>query len=111
MSLLPDHIEAQSRRNFLKTFGTSMAGISLSGIFDGSRVFAAPASTLLNPLAPRPQHFPAKAKACIYLYLYGGPSQMDLFDYKPELQKSSGKKIKMETVSYTHLTLPTICSV
>jgi hypothetical protein len=96
MSLPPGQIEAQSRRNFLKTFGTSMAGVSLSGIFDGSRVFAAPASTLLNPLAPKPQDFPAKAKACIYLYLYGGPSQMDLFDYKPDLQKSSGKKIKME---------------
>ena len=96
MSLLPGQIEAQSRRNFLKTFGTSMAGVSLSGIFDGSQVFAAPASTLLNPLAPKPQDFPAKAKACIYLYLYGGPSQMDLFDYKPDLQKSSGKKIKME---------------
>ena len=96
MSLPPGQIEAQSRRNFLKTFGTSMAGVSLSGIFDGAQVFAAPASTLLNPLAPKPQDFPAKAKACIYLYLYGGPSQMDLFDYKPDLQKSSGKKIKME---------------
>ena len=80
----------------MQTFGTSMAGLSLSGIFDGSRVFAAPASTLLNPLAPKPQNFPAKAKACIYLYMYGGPSHMDLFDYKPELQKNDGKEIEME---------------
>jgi len=73
-----------------------MAGVSLSGVFDGSQVFAAPASSLLNPLAPRPQDFPAKAKACIYLYLYGGPSHMDLFDYKPELQKQDGKEVNYE---------------
>lgn len=96
MSLHPDQMAAQSRRSFLRTFGTSMAGVSLSGIFDGSQVFAAPASSLLNPLAPRPQDFPAKAKACIYLYLYGGPSHMDLFDYKPELQKQDGKEVNYE---------------
>lgn len=96
MNLSPEHLAAHGRRDFLKVFGTSMAGISLSGIFDGGRVFAAPASALLNPLAPKPQHFPAKAKACIYLYNYGGPSQMDLFDYKPELQKNDGKSVDME---------------
>lgn len=96
MSLHPDQMAAQSRRSFLRTFGTSMAGVSLSGVFDGSQVFAAPASSLLNPLAPRPQDFPAKAKACIYLYLYGGPSHMDLFDYKPELQKQDGKEVNYE---------------
>ena len=96
MSLSSDQMASHSRRAFLKTFGTSMAGVSLSGIFDGSQVFAAPASSLLNPLAPRPQDFPAKAKACIYLYLYGGPSHMDLFDYKPELQKQDGKEVNYE---------------
>lgn len=74
-----------------------MAGWSLSGVFPGNRVFAAaPAPALVNPLAPRPQHFPARAKACIFLYMYGGPSQMDLFDYKPELQKHDGKEVDME---------------
>ena len=85
-------IEEHSRRDFLKSFGTSMAGLSLSGIFSGNQVFgAAPASSLINPMAPKPQNFAAKAKACIFLYMYGGPSQMDLFDYKPELQKNDGK--------------------
>ena len=96
MNMRPEHFEHQSRRSFLKAFGTSMAGLSLSGIFPGERVFAAPASALVNPLTPRPQHFPAKAKACIFLYMYGGPSQMDLFDYKPELQKHDGKEVEME---------------
>jgi hypothetical protein len=97
MNHRPEHLETQGRREFLKAFGTSMAGISLSGIFPGTEVFgAAPASALVNPLAPRPHKFPVKAKACIYLYMYGGPSQMDLFDYKPELQKNDGKEVDME---------------
>jgi hypothetical protein len=48
-------------------------------------------------LAPKRSHFPGKAKAVIFLYMYGGPSQMDLFDYKPELQKRDGKTAKLET--------------
>ena len=90
-------LEEHSRRNFLKSFGTSMAGLSLSGIFSGHQVFgAAPAISLINPMAPKPQDFAVKAKACIFLYMYGGPSQMDLFDYKPELQKNDGKEVNME---------------
>ncbi len=57
---------------------------------------AAPQRIYADPLAPKPPHFPVKAKACIFLYMYGGPSQMDLFDYKPELQKRSGQTVNME---------------
>ena len=97
MNTIKEYAEEQSRRGFMKAFGTSMAGLSLSGIFSGEKVFGAvPASTLINPMAPKPQNFPAKAKACICLYMYGGPSQMDLFDYKPELQKNDGKEVNME---------------
>ena len=46
-----------------------------------------------DPLAPRPGHFPARAKSVIYLFMAGGPSQLELFDYKPELQKYSGQPI------------------
>ncbi|MED5278230.1 MAG: DUF1501 domain-containing protein, partial [Verrucomicrobiota bacterium] len=95
----PNLIQRFSRREFVQRFGTAMAGVSLSGIFQGDKVFAAPASALAdytNPLTPRKTHFPTKAKACIYLYMYGGPSQMDLFDYKPELVKNHGKTIDIE---------------
>ena len=78
-------IRTLSRREFLRQFGTSVAGTALSGIFLGDRVFASD-DAARSPLAPSPSHFPTKAKACIYLYMYGGPSQMDLFDYKPVLQ-------------------------
>jgi len=49
---------------------------------------AAPAK---SPLAPRPQHFPAKAKAVISIFCYGGVSQVDTFDPKPELMKRQGE--------------------
>src|SRR5256885_4075936 len=57
---------------------------------------AAAATAESNPLLPRPPHFAAKAKSCIFLFMYGGPSQMDLFDYKPELQKRDGQTVNME---------------
>lgn len=45
-----------------------------------------------NPLAPKPPHFPPRAKRVIFLFMRGGPSQMDSFDYKPQLQKKDGEK-------------------
>src|SRR5579885_3899560 len=47
----------------------------------------------VNPLAPKKPHFPAKAKNVIFMFMEGGPSQLDLFDPKPELQKWSGKPL------------------
>ena len=46
-----------------------------------------------NPLAARPGHFPPRAKSVIYLFMAGGPSQLELFDYKPELQKYTDQPI------------------
>ena len=46
-----------------------------------------------NPLAPKKPHFPAKAKNVIFMFMEGGPSQLDLFDPKPELQKWNGKPL------------------
>ena len=101
----PKLVEQFSRRGFVQRFGTAMAGVSLSGIFPGDKVFAAPASALAdytNPLKPRKAHFPTKAKACIYLYMYGGPSQMDLFDYKPELARASRQNHRHRDASPQH---------
>ncbi len=50
----------------------------------------------LNPLAPRPTHFPAKAKSVIFLFMDGGPSQVDTFDPKPRLAREHGEPIKMK---------------
>ncbi|MCE9524482.1 MAG: DUF1501 domain-containing protein [Planctomycetales bacterium] len=48
----------------------------------------------LNPLAPRVAHFPAKAKSVIWLFMNGGPSQVDTWDYKPTLEKLDGKPLE-----------------
>ena len=49
------------------------------------------ANPSLNPMASRKPHFPAKAKAVIYLFMAGGPSQLELFDHKPKLEELNGK--------------------
>ena len=51
-----------------------------------------------DPLAPKPTHFPPKAKRVIYLFMAGAPSQLDLFDYKPELKKLEGKPLPKSIV-------------
>ncbi|HEX3658968.1 MAG TPA: DUF1501 domain-containing protein [Pirellulales bacterium] len=91
----------RTRREFLWQAGAGFAGVALSGMlqqdgFFAQAVAAGVRAPSANLLAPRPQHFPAKAKRCIFLFMYGGPSQMDLFDYKPELQKRDGHTIQME---------------
>src|SRR5439155_21712774 len=74
-------------------------GLALTALLDGDGFFvrhALAATPDLNPLLPKPPHLSGKAKSCIFLFMYGGPSQMDLFDYKPELQKRDGQTVDME---------------
>ena len=52
---------------------------------------------LQGPLAPRMGHFNGKAKNVIFLFMYGGPSHMDTFDYKPDLYPLDGKTIDVKT--------------
>jgi hypothetical protein len=90
---------AGSRREFLWQMGAGFAGVALTALLDQDGFFAAQAAAAapdLNPLRPKPAHFPTKAKSCIFLFMYGGPSQMDMFDYKPELQKRDGQTVNME---------------
>lgn len=81
-----------SRRAALGSLGGSFSGLVLAALLaDESHGAAATPSAGGSPLAPRPGHFPARAKAVIQLCQNGGPSQMDLFDPKPELSKRSGQ--------------------
>jgi hypothetical protein len=77
-----------TRRELLWEMGGGFAGVALAGLM-ASESRAADAS----PLAPRPQHFPAKAKSCIFLMMNGGPSQVDTFDPKPALAKYAGQEL------------------
>jgi hypothetical protein len=86
---------AQSRRDFLYHAGGGLGAVALSWLLalDG---YASPGKTSdrpANPLVARPPHFPAKAKSIILLFMVGGPSAIDLFDPKPELQKRQGQPL------------------
>lgn len=73
------------RRQFLKTTGCGFGSLALNAILSGT------AQGTSNPLAPQPPLFPARAKRIIFLFMSGGPSHVDSFDYKPDLIKSDGK--------------------
>ena len=74
-----------TRREFLWQAGAGFAGLGLIDALTRDQAFA-------GELAAKPQHFPAKAKHCIFLFMNGGPSQVDTFDPKPDLTKWHGKK-------------------
>ncbi|MFO0958436.1 MAG: DUF1501 domain-containing protein [Isosphaeraceae bacterium] len=85
------------RREFLRTAGGGLGMLALLGLLDQEKLLRADDSAAqgrsLNPLAPRPAHFPARAKSVIWLFMNGGQSQVDTWDYKPELEKSDGKEL------------------
>jgi hypothetical protein len=81
-----------SRRRFLQQTGQGLGSLALATMLAESSRAAATASTG-DSLAPRASHFPARAKAVIWLFMTGAPSQVDTFDYKPHLQKSHGEKL------------------
>src|ERR1700676_864933 len=79
-----------TRRDALMTMG---AGFWMLGLADVLNAGVNPAISAANPLAPKAPHFPARAKHVIFLFLNGGPSQVDTFDPKPMLAKYNGKPI------------------
>lgn len=84
----------KSRREFLLKSGMGLGGAALSGFIPGAGfISAASAAELVDPLAPKAPHFPAKVKTVIWLHQNGAPSTLDLYDYKPELVKLAGKPI------------------
>jgi Protein of unknown function (DUF1501) len=82
-----------SRREFLRKSGCGFGSLALSALLAEQ---AAAAATRENPLAPRSPHFSPRAKRVIFLWMQGGPSQADLFDSKPRLEKEAGEKIPFE---------------
>jgi hypothetical protein len=83
-----------SRRWFLKECGLGLGKIAAASLLTNSLIptFAAQNSPA-DPLTPRKPHFTPKAKRVIHLFMAGAPSQLDLFDYKPELAKLEGKPL------------------
>ena len=82
---------ASTRREFLRQAGGGFGAIAAACLLDqdarGDGVIPA------NPLAPRPPHFPARAERVIFLFMHGGPSHLETFDPKPDLQRLGGKPL------------------
>jgi hypothetical protein len=79
-----------TRRDCLRTFGTGFGMTAFAGLAGAA---AGNIALNTNPLAPKAPQFPARAKHVIFLFLNGGPSQVDTFDPKPMLDKFSGKPV------------------
>jgi hypothetical protein len=86
-----------SRRAFLRRAGAGMGLLALAGLLEqeglGVELGSATADRALHPLAPRPGHFPARAESVIWLFMNGGQSQVDTWDYKPELARRDGQEL------------------
>ncbi|MEK6238243.1 MAG: DUF1501 domain-containing protein, partial [Planctomycetales bacterium] len=94
------NIHAMTRRNFLRATSCGFGSLALNAMLHREVAATPPvASNNASPLAVKPSHFPARAKRIIFLFRSGGPSQMDLFDYKPELVKRSGNELPYELPS------------
>ncbi|MDA1232628.1 MAG: DUF1501 domain-containing protein [Planctomycetota bacterium] len=85
----------QTRRDSFWNMGAGFAGTAMTGMLacDGFFDKLQAAESNANPLAPHRGHFVGKAKACIFLMMNGAPSQVDTFDFKPELVKYAGKQM------------------
>ncbi len=79
-----------SRRDALRFSALGLGGLTLAGL-PGSLAGAA-----TGPLAPKTPHHAPRAKRVIFLFMHGGPSHVDLFDYKPKLQADDGKQLPFE---------------
>src|ERR1700724_246457 len=77
-----------TRRELLQRSGMGMGAVALTSLLKGES-----GAVVMNPLAPKPPAFPAKAKRVVHLFMNGGPSHVDTFDPQPSLAKNGGKPI------------------
>ena len=90
MSILPQSL--YSRRELLKKSAVGFGNLALLSMLNEE----AQAAKSKDPLAPKEHHFTPRAKRVIFLFMKGGPSHMDTFDYKPQLQKYDGKPLPFD---------------
>src|SRR5947207_15765280 len=93
----------RTRREFLWQAGGGFISVALAamlgedGFLGTQKVAADGINRFQNPLAPKKPNFPAMAKSVIFLYMYGGPSHIDTFDYKPAMKGMEGKTVNVTT--------------
>lgn len=82
-----------SRRTFLAQSALGFGSLALTSLLSETKAADPPAGQAGDPLAPKPPHLPARAKRVIFLFMKGGPSQVDTFDPKPLLDRDHGKPL------------------
>ena len=92
-----------TRRHFFKECGVGLGKVALASLLTdafASNLWSATApQSAPDPMAPKAPHFPPKAKRVIHLFMAGAPSQLDMFDYKPELAKLEGKPLPQSVIA------------
>ncbi|HMJ64981.1 MAG TPA: DUF1501 domain-containing protein [Candidatus Binatia bacterium] len=89
----PNEIIKLTRRDFLTSTASGLGLLALASILREQGLLAAEATVPSNPFGPKAPHFAPKARACIFVFMEGAPSQMDLFDPKPKLNELDGQKL------------------
>ncbi|MEM7146544.1 MAG: DUF1501 domain-containing protein [Verrucomicrobiota bacterium] len=88
-------MDLYNRRAWLKKAGNGLGMLGLTTLLKDEGLLAAPSpSADANPLLPKQSHFPARAKSVIWLFINGGPSHVDTWEYKPALAKYDGKELE-----------------
>ena len=87
-------LEEQTRRHFIKNCSLGLGGLAFSSLFAGcgSSVTNMLSDFTQGPMNPKPPQFPGRIKNVIYIHMAGAPSQLELFDHKPDLMKLDGKE-------------------
>lgn len=81
-------LRESTRRHFFGQCTAGLGSIALASLLNDGKIYA---DTQTNAFTPKPTHFAPKAKRVIYLFMAGGPSQLELYDYKPTLTKFNGQ--------------------
>src|SRR5437763_12942822 len=86
-------LQQLTRRHFLGRCALGLGSIALASLLNDQKLFGVNPPAPPNPMAIKPAHFAPRAKNIIYLFVAGGPSQLELFDYKPKLIELNGQPI------------------
>src|SRR3954470_19171239 len=86
-----EQLRASTRRHFFAECGVGLGALALGSMLADESQAAGRLTS--DPLAPRQPHFPPRAKRVIFLFMAGGPSQLELFDHKPKLQELDGQVV------------------
>lgn len=94
-----ERLSGITRRDMLRRGGMGLGMLGLASVIGSPTQAQDPAVSATSPMAPRPPHFPVKAKRVIHLFMNGGPSHVDTFDPKPALQTWAGKELPMKNLA------------